>query len=1340
MTNARSRRLAARPFMRLHLSPRSLFFCAVVAVFATLSTAPALAQGQIDRDHRPSRERVSILERRQSDIDGNNVRATIFNFGQTGRTGGGRPTEIPWEWPKNTRRHYIALTGVFVGAEVQDETGATVRIVDVPNYRSAPGDANRAWTFAPVSGYVNASAANQGLARSDASISWPPIWPDKMNDPTDPGWPGSWNGYFGKNVFNADQEVFYKMGDDQYDRFAYYPDSTDRSRRGLGIISETRVLAWSQVLVQDAVFILHSVKNDGTKDLGTVGVTLWIADLVGGDGDSDDDTPRFNLLLDTAFLGDRDGIGNEAFGNSPVGAAIVFFLETPGNARDRIDNDGDGTTRSRANDINNFGMTTGEPGSPVITLDLIRGEGDQAGEAGQRLRYDGIDNNLNGLVDEDSSYARFGQQVGVGFADGVDNDGDGEPNSPVVTQAMIDLAANDEWRRWPVNPQNDPIMIRRDGSVMVHLTQVGPEDLGKRFKDGIDNDGDGLRGPNDPPIDYLWESGSPLVSQEMIDVASQDAPYFRYRVPGTDIVLFNVVQAILGLPYADGIDNDGDGAVDEGIDEWIDEMIDESRDDGIDNDGDWRVLLDDVGIDGIAGTGSIGEGDGLPTSGAGTGLPGEPNIDVTDVSESDQIGITNVQYRQAGGTQLDRDFQLFQRFMIPGQFVSFATIQTGDYDLFVSSGIFPLRAGQTERVSYAVILGEANYAFSPDQPAERYAELLRKRVFAQEAYEQDYRFAQAPICPTVTAVPGDGAVTLYWDEVAESSFDTFIANLGLGLDPYDFEGYKVYRATDPAFLDARVITDAFGNRQFLRPIAQYDLINEYGGFFPLPVGETGTLFYLGPNTRQAGAAANGLAHSFADSTVTNGVTYYYAVTSYDHGALAAQITPSECPIRIRINPNGSVETGDNVVRVVPSQRAAGTVDAAITNLTHVQGSATGEIGFRILDPVALRDGHTYRVTFADTLIAGLVNAQGLQLTQDTITTKSFTLRDLTGDRTLLENSRRIRADAAMPVIDGFQIRIFPDLFTAPIPGATRWQQDSVYPLTVQRYSDRRLQGIRFPSDYEIEVGSSVGFGQSTQFSIYPVFFQIPTVLPSVATNFRIWKLGPDGNRIAQVSYAFRELIVNPGEQPGQLSMRPSRRLPSGVVQPGETDRIIILEQIDRGSGPQTRPTWSLGLDENQFDTAGFRQPASGDVGTLATRKPFLRDDIYEFTVRGPSFDAELAADAMSRIRVVPNPYVATNIFEPLNFLGGGRGERVIRFTNLPPQCTIRIYTVSGRLVTTLEHNVGPNDEITPQTLMNGTAIWDVLSDDRLSVSYGVYLYHIDAPGVGTTTGTIGVIK
>ncbi|MEM0963593.1 MAG: hypothetical protein AAGK21_13770, partial [Bacteroidota bacterium] len=971
--------------MSLRLSDRGSAPLAVAVGALLLVTSPAFAQGQIDRDHVPSDERVDLFERRQTDLDANVVRTTVFNFGQTGRTGAG-PDEIPYEWPRNTRRHYIALTGLFTGAEVVGESGDREWIVNVPNYRTNQNNPSESWTWTPVRGYVNPADEDLGIARSDLPESWPSFWPDKLEDPTDPGWPGSWSGLFGKNVFNADLEVFYKMGDDEYARpnNTYYPDETDRSRRGLGLLADTRVLAWSQVLIDDVVFILHRVKNDGTQDLSTVGVTLWLADLVGGDPDASDDQPFFDLLLDTAFLADRDGRSPDpAFEGAEVEGGIAFFLETPGNATDRIDNDGDGTTAEEASELNFRGVTRGEPGSPTVTLDLLAGEGDQTGAAGRRLRFDGIDNNGNGLVDEDSTQAAFGSQVGVGFADYIDNDNDGEPGSPVVTQAMIDEAAADRYGRWPVNPDTDagePVWLIGVG---ITYGSTDTDDLGKAFRDNIDNDGDAFA--TGPPADFLWEPGSPLVTQDMIDAAAGDAPYFRFAVPGTDIVLYDVKAEDLGSPYADGIDNDGDGAVDEGIDEDIDEMIDERRDDGIDNDGDWRAALDDVGLDGSDNTVDTGEADGVPTSGTGTDLPGEPNVDVTDISESDQIGITNVQFRPAGAIsyQTIADRQLFFDFLVPGQF---SLLEPGvspasrDTDLFVSAGTFPLRAGQTESVSFAVILGDVDYGRQASDVEGRYRDLLTKRQDALEAYEADYRFAQAPICPTVRAVPGDGAVTLYWDDAAEDSFDTFIADLAQpGLDPRDFEGYRVYRSTDPGFLDARQITDGFGNVSFLRPVAQFDLINGNEGFHP--VSTNGTQFYLGNNVRDPGEAANGLANTFVDSTAVNGVQYYYAVTSYDFGATPVNIQPSECPIAITIAPDGSVSrTGPNVAVVTPSQAAAGYTEGG-AQIERVQGFASGEVGYRVIDPTVLEDGHRYRVTFRDTLVLGRVNTSGRQITQ-----------------------------------------------------------------------------------------------------------------------------------------------------------------------------------------------------------------------------------------------------------------------------------------------------------------------------------------------------------------------
>ncbi|MEM6327136.1 MAG: hypothetical protein AAF791_08460, partial [Bacteroidota bacterium] len=906
-----------------------------------------------------------------------------------------------------------------------------------------------------------------------------------------------------------------------------------------------------------------------------------------------------------------------------------------------------------------------------------------------------------------------------------------EEGSPVVTQEMIDLAAGDRWQRWPVDPN-------LEGGDQVHLIQLDDADLGLGFRDGIDNDDDALGGV---PLDYLWEPGSPVVTQEMIAAASGDAPYFRFAVPDTDIVLYDVKAEDIGKPYADGVDNDGDGATDEGIDEGIDEMIDERRDDGIDNDGDWRSTLDDVGLDGSDLTGDTGENDGLPTSGAGTDFPGEPNVDVTDISESDQIGITNVQYTPAGGInfQTVSDQRLFFDFLVPGQFTLLepgSPLPSQDNDLYVSAGIFPLAAGQTESVSFAVIMGDVDYGRPATDVDGRYRDLLDKRTNAQEAYEADYRFAQAPVCPTVEAVTGDSQITLYWDDAAERSFDTFIADLAIpGLDPNDFEGYRVYRSTDPGFLDARQITDGFGNISFLRPIAQFDLINSFEGFHPVPVN--GTQFYLGSNARDAGEAANGLSNVFVDDDVVNGVTYYYAVTSYDFGATAANIPPSECSIAITVGPDGSIQsTGPNVVVATPSQSAAGRVDEN-PPVERVQGFGSGGILYDVIDPTALQDGHRYRVTFRDTVVTGL---RGNVVTQDTFRTRDVTLQDLTDNETLFENSRVWTPQLAAPITEGFRLGFDPILFTRLDTDSTGWASDEIQELIVRRFSfPGNPPGTRFPSDYRIEIGQP-GSGQAVEFDIR---FGSTFTIPAKPTNFQVFKtvVGAGGQTTeVPVPYAFLD-GTGAGSEPFGVGSAATNLLSSETNINGtgvnDSDRIFLLENVPSDGRDELVPTWELLIDVSQQSR---RLPQPGDEGSVITVKPFLSSDVFEFTVQSPTFDAEVAESLLDNVRVVPNPYRGASQFETANTFPTGRGERAIRFVNLPPRATVRIFTSSGRLVKTLQLDQGSNDTVTPDMLLRGSLRWDFLNENQLEVAYGVYFFHVDAPGVGETTGTFAIIK
>ncbi len=1280
------------------LSGRSLRGFLLILAFAAGSALPAMGQGVIDRNHVPSNERTDQFERRRDNIDGNNIRATVTNWAQTGQSGSGAQ-DYNYEWPKNTRRIYIALTQLWIGGRVDDQNGDSLWVVDVADFRSNPNDDNISWTLEPIKGYVNPNAeagiGADGIAQSDEPDSWPPSWPDKSSDSDDPGWAGSWNGFFGKDVFNADQEFFFKAGDDQYDRYPlYFPDETDLSRKGLGVVTEVRMLAWSQILIDDAIFLIHGIKNDGTSEIKRTAFSIWLADLVGGD--SQDDIPFFDIEEDVAFMTDADGVGTEPFGSDPVGEAVFAFLETPGNAVDRIDNDGDGTTIDCVPSV-------GECNSPIVPESFLVGEN----PANAR------DDNGNGLIDENTTHIPFsgeqGSSVGVGYADGIDNDSDGELNGPVVTAEMIGQSTPDVWNRWPPSPGADDVSRRADGSPIVGLIGLDEEDLGLPFADGIDNDDSNVTPTINYP--YLSEAGSPVITQEMVAQASAD-PYGRYRVPGTDIILYQVASNDLGKAYADGVDNDEDGAVDEGIDEGMDEMIDESRSDGIDNDGDWNVLSNDSGLDGVPFNGDPGDGDGVPTTGSGTSFPGERNLDVTDVSESDQIGLTNVQIIPAFSLNFNgqSDRFLYFSFMIPGDF-DIEPPPPGESDLVVSSGLFPLQAGQTERMSLSVQIGETR------------DEVLNTRDNSLQAYLEDYQFAQAPITPELSAVPGDGRVTLYWNSEAEQSFDQFLS--GLGRNPNDFEGYRVYRATDAAFLDPKTITDGFGNLLLRKPIAQFDLIDGFEGFHPTDVN--GVKFYLGDNSQDDNEDASGLTHSWTDSTVTNGIRYFYAVTAYDWGSAIDNIPPTETPIRIRQLPDGSIQTGPNVVEITPTSATPGYVDAALINLRRTEGTTNSRILYNIVDPRAVADGHVMKVTFEDTLRLGTATIG------DTLTTKSFSLTDLTAGRLLIDRSRQFRPDTEFPVFDdngdplGFKLTFVPEPFVVLNRTESGWNNDDIFPETLEPYiAAGFIKGLRNPADYRVRVVAN-GQGMSTAMSV-----RRRVDLPARPTNVEVYRVNPDGSE-TPIEYGFWDLS-------GPDFISPTSTAPATWTADqsiGETDLLILREPQVGGDPADLLFTWKIGLN---FTVQGAINPVEGDVLNLVTKKPFLSTDAFEFTTSPPSLDMSGGEALLDAIKVVPNPYVATNRFEALNPFSTGRGPRVIKFTHVPPEATIRIFTISGKLVKTLDRREGTNEGVTANDLLNGTVDWNLESEDNLTVSYGVYLFAVEAPGIGERTGTFAIIK
>ena len=132
--------------------------------------------------HIPTEERGNPDYRRYSNIEANQVKTSIFNFGITGRQSVGVPDYFPYEWPKNSQHHYLAMTVLTVGSLLETEEGIKLPLVTITG-RNSPSGKSKNWE--PVPEYLNSNSAN--IAMSDDFTTWPEYWNNKSNDPDDPG-------------------------------------------------------------------------------------------------------------------------------------------------------------------------------------------------------------------------------------------------------------------------------------------------------------------------------------------------------------------------------------------------------------------------------------------------------------------------------------------------------------------------------------------------------------------------------------------------------------------------------------------------------------------------------------------------------------------------------------------------------------------------------------------------------------------------------------------------------------------------------------------------------------------------------------------------------------------------------------------------------------------------------------------------------------------------------------------------------------------------------------------------------------------------------------------------
>lgn len=369
--------------------------------------------------------------------------------------------------------------------------------------------------------------------------------------------------------------------------------------------------------------------------------------------------------------------------------------------------------------------------------------------------------------------------------------------------------------------------------------------------------------------------------------------------------------------------------------------------------------------------------------------------------------------------------------------------------------------------------------------------------------------------------------------------------------------------------------------------------------------------------------------------------------------------------------SGNPGNSTNIVRVFPRSDPLG-YETPQTSIEHTYAGAWepsfDSVSVMIVDEAAVT-GHEYAVTFSADCFP------------------TWNLIDLnTGDTVLTAQDQYEGDRGTYPIADGLQIAVanprVPD--TVYQSGFATEGQTTLSPLFLEQFSSNYGCNDNFRNDIELRFSAAGCTG-------YDWFTGDPVTLP-----FEAW------NVVANLQVG---VWIADWSGDGSYTQ--------------DDEDYIILTNYDYDGGafhPEVLEeylTWITALDH-------LDAPATGDILRIDGPRLMSADDQFVFSSH-KIVGAEAERD-IEKIRVVPNPYLGQASWET------SEGARKLQFVNLPDECSIRIYTLAGELIRTLEHANG-----------TGTEDWNMLSEGGRGIASGVYLYNVQSD-YGHFTGKFAVIK
>jgi hypothetical protein len=560
----------------------------------------------------------------------------------------------------------------------------------------------------------------------------------------------------------------------------------------------------------------------------------------------------------------------------------------------------------------------------------------------------------------------------------------------------------------------------------------------------------------------------------------------------------------------------------------------------------------------------------------------------------------------------------------------------------------------------------------------------------------------------VKATAQDGAVQLTWDNLPENYNGA----------PYAFEGYVVYQGASIAGPFTRVAT--------------YDAINGIQTVLDDAFDERSFVVLKSVSALGSDAGIRYDIHLTSDAVrggpLFTGTTYYYVVTAYSVGiGQSPQVLESSF--------------AGHVISVVPQGPAAG-VDWAAAGFTSpptlgrydtTKPGTTDQITVTVIDPDRVIDAAYklgYKPDATGALVWYIVRTVGAAVD------------------TILNNQTNYSNDNAYQIFDGLQVKV------SGVPPGQLLRVDYVDvgpnpPSYVGFGADLGLPFFNGSADYAFNMGGILaGLGSKLD--------------PSDPTQFSTVELRLTGGAAGQKAYMYRQSATAPRTYPytsyvdvpfTAWDTQGNRQLNVGLfewdaaapnsawdpdVLPDPFARrewLYIFQSNYSGATPDvfyttTFPNARTNAADLDFmyvlwcaqAVDALSAPIPADPGDIVRFQTSLRstNDFLSFSTRAPDrMNVSLAKAELDLVKAVPNPYFAHSSYELNQFI------RVLKFTHLPAQCTIRLFNLAGELVRTIDKNDATSE-----------ATWDLLTTLGLPIGSGIYVFHVDAPGVGTKVGKV----